>query len=339
MLYKLDIKGIDYKKVKRVTLNDINWKECDLQELLSKHIQDLIYANELLTIFNERPRQEEPDILALDKAGDLYIFELKRWSSGQENLLQVLRYGQLFGNSNYNELNELYQKYSKANDSLSDVHERYFGLKNGSCLKREDFNQRQHFLIVTNGLDQRTVEAISYWKKNGLNIDGIIYWVFEIKGEYNKEYFIEFNMYSPIEGYLEYESNNYVLNTNYSNDKQNNANMLKCHKAAAYCPGWREKIEKLQKGDTVFLYKSGTGIVAYGIADGKLKKCDYEKNKDYEYYMGLEDFMILDPPMSASQMKEVTNQGFPFRTTMFSISDECKNVLIEDIIKNHRPVV
>ena len=189
MLYKLDIKGIDYKKVKRVTLNDINWKECDLQELLSKHIQDLIYANELLTIFNERPRQEEPDILALDKAGDLYIFELKRWSSGQENLLQVLRYGQLFGNSNYNELNELYQKYSKANDSLSDVHERYFGLKNGSCLKREDFNQRQHFLIVTNGLDQRTVEAISYWKKNGLNIDGIIYWVFEIKGEYNKEYF------------------------------------------------------------------------------------------------------------------------------------------------------
>ena len=49
-----------------------------------------------MTIFTERKGKEEPDILALDKNGDLYIFELKRWGSDQENLLQVLRYGQLF---------------------------------------------------------------------------------------------------------------------------------------------------------------------------------------------------------------------------------------------------
>lgn len=83
----------------------------DLQELLSNHIQDLISSSELMTIFNERPRQEEPDILAMDSNGDLYIFELKRWSSHQENLLQVLRYGQLYGNSNYDELNEMFKKY------------------------------------------------------------------------------------------------------------------------------------------------------------------------------------------------------------------------------------
>lgn len=35
------------------------------------------------------------------------------------------------------------------------------------------------------------------------SIDAIIYWVFEINGEY----YIEVNMYSPIEGYLEYEGN------------------------------------------------------------------------------------------------------------------------------------
>lgn len=334
MLYKLDSSKIDYKKVNRVTLNDIGWKELDLQKLLSKHIQDLIYSNDLMTIFNERPLQEEPDILALDKAGDLYIFELKRWSSGQENLLQVLRYGQLFGNSNYDELNELFQKYSESSEELRDVHTRYFGLESSSCLKKEEFNQQQHFLIVTNGLDQKTVEAISYWKKNGLKIDGIIYWVFEINGEY----FIEFNMYSPIEGYLEYESNNYILNTDFSNNEKHNDDMLREHKAAAYYPGWREKIEKLQKGDTVFLYKSGTGIVAYGIADGNLKKRDCDGNKDYEYYMGLDNFLILKVPMSASQMKEITGQGFPFRTTMFSISDECKDSIIEDITKNHMKI-
>ena len=72
-------------------------------------------------VFSERPRQEEPDILAIDRNGDLYILELKRWSSDKENLLQVLRYGQLYGSSNYDELNELFQKYSKSNASFRAV--------------------------------------------------------------------------------------------------------------------------------------------------------------------------------------------------------------------------
>ena len=70
-------------------------------------------------------------------------------------------------------------------------------------MRKSDFNMHQHFIIVNNGLDQNTVDVIRYWKNNGLSIDAIIYWVFEINGEY----YIEVNMYSPIEGYLEYEGN------------------------------------------------------------------------------------------------------------------------------------
>lgn len=84
MLYKLNQyqnRNI-YQKVKRVTLADIGWKEKDLENLISHNIQDFISSNDLMTIFNERVRQEEPDILALDSAGDLYIFELK---DGQES--------------------------------------------------------------------------------------------------------------------------------------------------------------------------------------------------------------------------------------------------------------
>ena len=142
-------------------------------------------------------------------------------------------------------------------------------------------------------------------------------------------------MYSPIEGYLEYEGNSYVLNTNYSNNRHHTDEMLKEEKAAAYYPGWREKIEKLQKGDRVFLYKSGNGIIAYGIADGKMKKKDCDGNKDYEYYMHLEHFTVLKEPMSASKMKELTKQGFPFRTTMFSLSEECSNLIEQEIQKHY----
>ncbi|MEF7664387.1 MULTISPECIES: hypothetical protein [Bacillus cereus group] len=334
MLYKLDKKAKDYTKVNRVTLSSFGWKELDLQELLSNHIQDLISASELMTIFNERPRQEEPDILALDRNGDLYIFELKSWGSHQENLLQVLRYGQLYGNSNYDELNEMFRKYRKNNDSepeLYEIHQQYFDLSDSSRLSKEEFNRKQHFLVVTNGLDQKAVEAIVYWKKNGLNMDAIVYWVFEINGEY----FIEFNMYSPIGGFLEYESNTYILNTNYSNNEQHTEDMLREYKAAAYYPGWREKIEKLQKGDTVFLYKSGTGIIAFGIATGKLEMQDCDGHHNYEYYMKLDKFKKLKKPFTASEMKAVANQGFNFRQTMFSISEESRDLLIKEIKKSY----
>jgi len=329
MLYKLDNSTkSDYQKVKRTTLSAAGWNEKDLENLLSKHISDLLSSNALMTIFTERPRQEEPDVLALDSKGELYIFELKSWKSNSENLLQVLRYGQLYGNSIYDELNELYNKKHHGRD-LKDDHKKYFSLD--EPLATIDFNSRQHFLIVTNGLDQKTIESIVYWKKNGLLIDGIIYWVFEI----GKDYYIEFNMYSPLENQLEYENNCYVLNTNYSNNPKSHSEMLKEKKASAYYSGWKEKIEKFQKDDVVFLYQTGVGIVAYGKAEGRLRKNDWEGNKDEEYSMILDDFVILKKPMGASAMKKAANKGFPFRTTMFSIDEESKNLIINEIERIH----
>ena len=86
---------------------------------------------------------------------------------------------------------------------MQEEHKRYF--KKDSMLETNDFNRKQHFLVVTNGLDQKTIESIIYWKKNGLQIDGIIYWIFKIENNY----YIEFNMYSPIENQRE-ESNSII---------------------------------------------------------------------------------------------------------------------------------
>ena len=332
MLYKLNLheNKNEYSKVKRVNLADIGWVEKDLEKLLSNNIQDFISSNDLMTIFNERSLQEEPDIVALDRNGELYIFELKRWGSHQENLLQVLRYGQLYGRSDYDDLNEMYKKYQKNYDvDLLDDFIKYFEIED-EHMSKDDFNGKQHFLVVTNGLDQSTVESIIYWKSCGLNIDAIVYWVFEI----NKEYYIEFNTYSQIDDYLEYENNCYVLNTNMKSDPKYTDEMITEQKAAAYWPGWREKIQKFQKGDTVFLYKSGTGIIAYGKADGKLVKCENEGYADYEYNMHLDDFHILSNPISAAKMKEITECGYNFRQTLFAISEDASKKLIKHAKSN-----
>lgn len=284
-----------------------------------------------MTIFTERQGQEEPDILALDRKGNLYLFELKKWSSNKENLLQVLRYGQLFGGSSYDELNDLYCKRTSSSGNLYEAHKEYFGLDDTSRVEKDEFNKQQHFVVMTNGLDQKTVEGILYWKKNGLNIDAIVYWVYEIGGDY----YIEFDMYSPVEGFLLYESNNYVLNTDFSNTPEHHEDMLREKKVAAYGHGWKEKIDKLQKGDTVFLYKSGYGIVAYGFASGTLETAPCGGEVDGEHFQKLTSFRRLKKPLPALEMKKIAEQGFPFVTTMYSISDECRDRFLTEIKMNY----
>ena len=141
-------------------------------------------------------------------------------------------------------------------------------------------------------------------------------------------------MYSPVEGFLAYENNAYVLNTNHSNDRSCTADMLNNHKAAAYTSGWMEKIDKIQKGDYVFLYQSGVGIVAYGIADGIVRFGNYDGGENNEHYMNLDPFFKLEKPMSPSEMKKIGNKGFPFLQTMYSISEEVQKAFVADIEKN-----
>ena len=71
---------------------------------------------------------EEADLLALDKAGVLYIFELKRWESNQENILQVMRYGQIFGRYTYKHLENLVKRRGKLDGCLKEKHKEYFDL-------------------------------------------------------------------------------------------------------------------------------------------------------------------------------------------------------------------
>src|SRR5690606_23063527 len=100
------------------------------------------------------------------REGNLYIFELKRWVSSAENLLQVLRYGQVFGQYDYAALDHLFQSYlgrvgSTEKKPLMTAHKAHFELTEE--LPSVKFNERQRFIVVTNGLDRQTREAIDYW--------------------------------------------------------------------------------------------------------------------------------------------------------------------------------
>jgi len=96
-------------------------------------------------------------------------------------------------------------------------------------------------------------------------------------------------------------------------------------KAAAYFDPWKQAIKRIQLGDRVFLYRSGTGIVARGIAKSRYKKKDYHNNpkdKDEEYYVELKGFNKCSHPLTASDIVNITGVNYRFMKTCFAIDRE-----------------
>src|SRR5207248_3006771 len=81
------------KPIKTSSLTDEGWNEKDLENYLRENLPKLI-SDDLMVIGQSRPYQPEADLLALDRHGDLWIFELKKVATSSDNLLQVMRYSQ-----------------------------------------------------------------------------------------------------------------------------------------------------------------------------------------------------------------------------------------------------
>lgn len=339
MLLNVDRSTMQSERVRGVRLFDAGLKEIDLQQILFSTLDRLIPDEELLVIMQSARWREEPDIMAVDKFGTLYIFELKAWESAPENLLQVLRYGQLFGKSTYSDLNAFYKKRVGGSQSLLEAHCAKFDVS----LRDDEFNARQVFVVITNGLDYKTREAISYWHSVGLDVRPWVYrpYLFSchdkvnssnISGEHSADvsgdsaeemFFLEINPFRVGDNpYEDIAEGYYILNTNYRNSVDDHNDMLAHKKAAAYYDPWKYKIERLSRGDVVFLYQSGVGIVAFGETTDRLYKCDYHGDNtlhDEEYYKKLTNFRLLDKPLSAAEIKSLTGNNYVFMGTLFGL--------------------
>ena len=119
----------------------------------------------------------------------------------------------------------------------------------------------------------------------------------------------------------------YICNTDKKSSPKHHQAMLDEHKAAAYGAGYDQQIAKIQKKDIVFLYENGVGLVAFGYASGVVNSVPDEE----EYSTPLNLFTFLNPPISAAKMKEITGHDFFFPKTVFSISDEDAQKLIDSM--------
>ncbi len=332
MIFRLNKDHYNIQRVQRNRLSDIGWKEEDFQNLLFKNLEKILQDEELLLIMQSRKWQEEPDLMAVDSSGDLYIFELKAWESQEYNLLQALRYGQIYGQYSYESLNALFLKFfPESQDLLKSLNNKF-----GTSLTADKINKKQHFRVITNGRDFKTRRAISYWSQSGIDIRSWVYRLYKLSKD---DILVEFNTFRIIEDPDEdIEEGFYILNTNYRNDKSDDKDMIDNQKAAAYFDPWKRNIGRLKRGNKVFLHRSGEGIIATGIASGRLEKKPYhgeEKHKDEEYCMRLDKFRKLNQPLSAAEVKRITEKDYRFMSTMFAIDGESGDRLWKHILANY----
>ena len=111
-MYKVDLKSKSAKKLKPVRFKDLELKEkFDIEVWFRKNPEIL---GENLLIISEQtllPSGRKPDLLALDKSGNLVIIELKTDDSGKEIYWQAITYAANFSEFSYADIIDVYEKY------------------------------------------------------------------------------------------------------------------------------------------------------------------------------------------------------------------------------------
>jgi hypothetical protein len=250
--------------------SDLERKEKDVENLLAAHLLDLYEGARLLPIFQERQGQPEADLYAIDQDGDLVIFELKRGIAGEDAVLQAIRYSQHAGRWVYSKLNGQYKDYlrSRGHDEveLCDAHKEAFQLDRP--LDQTNFNRRQHLYIVGNAANDALIDAIDYWKTQGLLVQFLPYRFYKIKDE---DYF-EFFSYPYDRHRNPKDVKGVLFDTNSSYDKDAVWEMMEKKRVAAY-GDQKHVVAYLNPGDIIFFYHKGFGVVAAAeVSEGRVRQ-------------------------------------------------------------------
>ena len=331
MLYKLGSTNGKFDKLEPVTFKDFSSLgnlEKDLEELIASSILDVLFEDAgLMPIFQERQYQSEADIYALNEKGELIIFELKRGAAGEGAVHQALRYAQDAGQWTFSTLQNKYQQYTGSSTDLNLAHKEAFNLDHP--LDAKELNKKQHLIIIGSAADDNLINAVDYWKYQGISIDFLPYRIYELDGDKYFEFFAlpydKRKNPGDVKGVL--------FDTNRSWDEESIWYMMGKKRVAAFGDAKRF-VEYVYPGDIIFFSHKWTGLVAAGrVKKGSIKSPDDQTlYRDIEFITPIPKKGQTIKAMPFGKVSEITGKSFFWARTIkvpYLSRDEAENLAKE----------
>jgi hypothetical protein len=194
---------------------------------------------------------------------------------------------------------------------LQESHKTHFGLEHP--LDESDFNRNQHLMIVGTAGSDDLVRNVNYWKSKGLSVNFIPYRVFDIAGDHYFEFFSH-----PFDRHANpAHAKGVIFDTNLSYNPESIWYMCANDRVAAF-GDIKQIVNSLGKGDVVFLYHKGQGIIAAGEVKSDVKE-DPKWDAMYRELRWLTSKPKKGIPykfMPAWQIKQVTARNYWWAKTM-----------------------
>jgi len=305
MIYEIHKKGKEAPHALDVSsLSEQGWREKNLENYLFKHLRDLLSAD-LMVIGQSKPG-EKADLVALDREGDLWLFELKKPGGQSENLLQVMRYSQIFGSFEIGDLDALYRdSHAVATKSIAVAFCEWFGYDRNRAVEwGEKLGKRHHLVVVTDGTDDASLNAVSHWQRHGLDVQAWPYRIY--KGSAQAFYldlpelFIQGKRISRKPAPV-FFVNTSRKNTDVPSDMEKF--MLKHECALTTGEPWIYRIFSISAGARVMLYANRVGVIATGVATpARWIDNPKEFEGDKAHNLKLREFRRLKQPLSVQEV-------------------------------------
>ena len=333
MLYKLNMTDEQFDGIEPIAYKDFasfGRLEKDLEHLIAQNILGVLFEDVgLMPIHQERQGQSMADIYALNEAGDLTIFELKRSTAGEGAVHQALLYAQNAGQWSHAELQKMYQNYWKDSVKLGEAHKEVFDLD--QPLGVEDFNRRQHIVVIGSAAEDSLISAVNYWKSQGISIDFLPYRIYELA---NEKYFEFFAL--PYDKHRNPADKKGVLfDTNRTYIEDSIWYMMERNRVAAFGDAKRW-VEHINVGDIVFFSHRWSGIVAAAKVRPGQVRADDEEDALYRDVEFITPFPHRETDLKAmpfKRIREITGKSFYWARTIkvpyLSISES--NVLVDEL--------
>ena len=168
-LYRVHPESKILQSVKEIDFSDFGFKErFDIQEWIESTPE--VLGEELLIIAKEKSyfegTRERPDLIALDKAGNVVIVELKRDDSGQNTEWQAIKYASYWSKFKVNDIIEIFAEYLKRGNKSGneadedDASQRILEFINEDTL--DNINIKQRIFLISHRFAKEVTSAVNW---------------------------------------------------------------------------------------------------------------------------------------------------------------------------------